>query len=147
MEINIPSVVAEVTAAFQRYEKALNSNDVATLDELFWNSPHTLRYGIGEQLYGHDQIAAFRSGRDPGFVVNRDLLKLWVVTYGHDFGTANCEFRRQRPEQARPPEPHLDAHARGLAHRRRPRLAAGRADSDEKALAPGRDRHAIDQDQ
>ena len=88
MDINIPSVVAEVTAAFERYEKALNSNDVATLDDLFWQSPHTLRYGVGEQLYGYDQIAAFRSGRDPGFVVNRDLLKLWVVTYGHDFGTA-----------------------------------------------------------
>ena len=94
MEINIPSVVAEVTAAFDRYEQALNTNDVATLDELFWSSPHTLRYGVGEQLYGYDQIAAFRSGRDPGFVVGRDLLKLWVVTYGHDFGTANCEFRR-----------------------------------------------------
>src|SRR5438477_131087 len=94
MEINIPSVVAEVTAAFERYEKALNTNDVATLDELFWKSPHTLRYGVGEQLYGYDQIAAFRAGRDPGFVVKRDLLKLWIVTYGRDFGTANCEFRR-----------------------------------------------------
>jgi hypothetical protein len=94
MEINIPSVVAEVTAAFQRYEKALNGNDVGTLDELFWSSPHTLRYGIGEQLYGYDQIAAYRSDRDPKFVVGRDLLKLWVVTYGRDFGTANCEFRR-----------------------------------------------------
>ena len=97
MEINIPSVVAEVTAAFNRYEKALNTNDVATLDELFWNSPHTLRYGVGEQLYGYDQIAAFRAGRDPGFVAGRDLLKLWIVTYGHDFGTANCEFRRHAP--------------------------------------------------
>ena len=62
-------VVAEVTAAFNRYEKALNTNDVVTLDELFWKSPHTLRFGVGEQLYGHDQIAAFRAGRDPGFVV------------------------------------------------------------------------------
>ena len=94
MEINIPSVVAEVTAAFNRYETALNTNDVTTLDELFWKSPHTLRYGIGEQLYGYDQIAAFRTGRDPGFVVDRDLLALWIVTYGTDFGTANCEFRR-----------------------------------------------------
>ncbi len=94
LEINIPEIVQEVTAAFHRYEAALNSNDVATLDALFWDSPHTLRYGIGEQLYGHDQIAAFRSGRDPKFVVDRDLLKLWVVTYGRDFGTANCEFRR-----------------------------------------------------
>ena len=55
MEINIPSVVAEVTAAFNRYEKALNTNDVGTLDDLFWNSPHTLRYGVGEQLYGYDK--------------------------------------------------------------------------------------------
>lgn len=94
MEINIPSVVAEVTEAFERYEKALNSNDVAVLDELFWKSPHTLRYGVGEQLYGHDQIAAFRSGRDPKFVPTRDLLKVWIVTYGRDFGTANCEFQR-----------------------------------------------------
>ena len=94
MEINVPEVVAEVTAAFNRYEKALNTNDVVTLDELFWKSPHTLRFGVGEQLYGHDQIAAFRAGRDPGFVVGRDLLKLWIVTYGHDFGTANCEFLR-----------------------------------------------------
>src|SRR5215208_755462 len=74
MDINIPEVVAAVTAAFQRYEKALNSNDVTVLDELFWKSPHTLRYGVGEQLYGYDQIAAFRAGRDSG--------------------TANCEFRR-----------------------------------------------------
>ena len=94
MEINIPEVVAEVTAAFDRYEKALNTNDVNVLDELFWKSPHTLRYGVGEQLYGYDQIAAFRAGRDPGFVLNRDLLKVWIVTYGRDFGTANCEFRR-----------------------------------------------------
>lgn len=93
-DINIPEIVAEVTAAFNRYEAALNVNDVATLDELFWKSPYTLRYGIGEQLYGHDEIAAFRSGRDPAAVVQRDLLKLWVVTYGRDFGTANCEFRR-----------------------------------------------------
>ncbi|MBV8408720.1 MAG: oxalurate catabolism protein HpxZ [Alphaproteobacteria bacterium] len=94
MEINIPEVVAEVTAAFYRYEKALNTNDVAALDELFWQSPQTLRFGVGEQLYGHAEIAAFRAGRDPGSVVNRDLLKVWIVTYGRDFGTANCEFRR-----------------------------------------------------
>ena len=94
MEINTPEVLAEVTAAFERYEKALNTNDVVTLDELFWKNPNTLRYGVGEQLYGYDQIAAFRAGRDPGFVVHRDLLKVWIVTYGRDFGTANCEFRR-----------------------------------------------------
>ena len=91
---NIPEVVAEVRQLFERYEEALVSKNVDVLDATFWNSPHTLRYGVGEQLYGYDQIAAFRAGRDPGFVVDRDLLKLWIVTYGHDFGTANCEFRR-----------------------------------------------------
>ena len=62
-DINIPEIVAEVTAAHDRYEQALTDNDVAVLDELFWNSPHTLRFGITENLYGHDQIAAFRSAR------------------------------------------------------------------------------------
>ena len=94
MLINDPATLAAVDAAFDAYERALTTNDVAMLDTLFWNSPHTLRYGVGEQLYGYDQIAAFRAGRDPGFVMDRDLLKLWVVTYGRDFGTANCEFQR-----------------------------------------------------
>jgi hypothetical protein len=64
-EINLPEIVAEVTAAFMRYEEALNANDVAVLNELFRQAPYTLRYGIGEELYGHDQIAAFRSARIP----------------------------------------------------------------------------------
>lgn len=95
LETNLPDVVAEITEAFYRYEKALNTNDVATLDTLFWDDPNTLRYGIGEQLYGYEAIKAFRAGRDPQFVVERDLLKVWIVAYGRDFGTANCEFRRK----------------------------------------------------
>jgi hypothetical protein len=63
MEINDPLVVAEVTAEFARYEAALVGNDVATLDTLFWASPHTLRYGVGENLYGIDAIRAFRAAR------------------------------------------------------------------------------------
>ena len=62
-DINLPDVLAEVSAAFMRYEKALTSNDVAVLDELFWNSPHTLRYGATENLYGYAEIQAFRAGR------------------------------------------------------------------------------------
>ena len=64
MEINIPEVVAEVEKAFARYERALVTNDIAELDGLFWKSPHTLRYGATENLYGYDEIAAFR-GRRP----------------------------------------------------------------------------------
>ena len=60
MTINEPAVVAEVAAAFERYEAALIGNDVATLDALFWEGPHTIRYGIGENLYGPAEIAAKR---------------------------------------------------------------------------------------
>jgi hypothetical protein len=63
MEINIPEIVEEVRAAFLRYETALTGNDVDVLNELFWDSPHTLRYGVTENLYGHAQIAAFRAAR------------------------------------------------------------------------------------
>lgn len=94
MEINIPEVVAEVTAAFERYEKALVSNDVAVLDELFWNSPLTLRYGVTENLYGYDAIATFRKNRSPANL-ERSLTNTVITTYGRDFATANTEFQRQ----------------------------------------------------
>jgi hypothetical protein len=93
-EINIPEVVAEVTQAFERYERALVANDVATLDALFWNSPRTLRYGIGENLYGYDAIAAFRGAR-PSIDLTRRLDNTVIVTYGRDFATANTEFQRE----------------------------------------------------
>ncbi len=93
MQINLPSVVAEVTEAFARYEQALVDNDVAVLDELFWNSPHTLRYGIGENLYGFDDIRSFRANR-PAVGLAREVLRTVITTYGHDFATANIEFRR-----------------------------------------------------
>jgi hypothetical protein len=93
-EINIPEVVAEVTAAFQRYEVALNANDVAVLDELFWKSPLTLRYGIGENLYGYDQIAAFRSARSPAGLA-RTTSGTVITTYGRDMATANTMFARE----------------------------------------------------
>ena len=65
MDINLPEVVREVSAAFERYERALNDNDVATLNELFWKSPHTVRYGATEELYGYSDIAGFRAARNP----------------------------------------------------------------------------------
>ena len=92
-EINIPEVVAEVSAAFQRYEVALNANDVTVLDELFWNNPLTLRYGIGENLYGYAQIAAFRSGRSPAGLARR-IKGTVITTYGRDMATANTLFER-----------------------------------------------------
>ena len=92
-DLNVPRVVAEVTAAFERYEQALVTNDVAVLDELFWKSPLTLRYGATENLYGHAAIAQFRGARSPAGMA-RKLLKVVITTYGNDFATANCEFER-----------------------------------------------------
>ena len=93
-DINLPHVKAEVTEAFARYEDALVNNKVEVLDELFWNSPHTLRYGATENLYGYDAIQAFRAGR-PSTGLMRELLRTEITTYGTDFATANCEFRRE----------------------------------------------------
>jgi hypothetical protein len=98
MDINLPDVLAEVTAAFQRYEHALVHNDVAVLDELFWRSPHTLRYGVTENLYGYEAIAAFRAAR-PAQGLQREVLKTVITTYGRDFATANIEFRRAGSER------------------------------------------------
>jgi hypothetical protein len=90
--INIPEVVAEVSAAFARYEAALVSNDVATLDELFWNASHTVRYGITENLYGYGAIKAFRAARSPAGPA-RSLQHTVITTFGRDFATASTEFR------------------------------------------------------
>lgn len=90
--INIPEIVAEVTAAFMRYEEALNANDVAVLNELFRDAPYTLRYGLAEELYGHAQIAAFRGARIPPG--RRVISNTVITTFGRDFATASTEFRR-----------------------------------------------------
>jgi hypothetical protein len=92
--INLPDVLAEVTAAFERYEDALVRNQVEVLDELFWNSPHTLRYGATENLYGFEEIRAFRAAR-PAQGLAREIVRTVITTYGHDFATANVEFRRE----------------------------------------------------
>ena len=93
-EINIPEIVSEVREAFERYERALVANDVEALDGLFWNSPHALRFGIGENLYGHAAIASFRGSR-PQINLTRRLANTVIVTYGRDFATANTEFQRE----------------------------------------------------
>jgi hypothetical protein len=92
-DINLPEVLAEVEAAFARYEDALVNNKVDVLDELFWNSPHTLRYGATENLYGYGEIQAFRAGR-PSQGLSREVLRTVITTYGRDFATANIEFQR-----------------------------------------------------
>ncbi len=93
MDIDIPEVEAEVEAAFQEYERALVTNDVAVLDALFLNSDRTIRYGIGENLYGYSEIAAFRAAR-PSVGLQRMLERTVITTYGRDMATAWTLFRR-----------------------------------------------------
>ena len=98
MEINLPEVVAEVAAQFVRYEEALTTNDVAVLNELFWDSSHTLRYGVAENLYGYKAIAAFRASR-PAQGLAREVLNTVITTFGRDFATTNIEFQRHGSER------------------------------------------------
>jgi len=94
IEINLPDVVAEVQAVFDRYEKALQANDIATMEELFWHHAATTRYGVGENLRGWKAISDFRrSGKLGKF--SRTLINSTVVTYGRDFATANTEYQRE----------------------------------------------------
>lgn len=93
MQVDLPEVVAEVEAAFARYEKALVSNDVATLDALFHDDARTIRYGGAENLYGYGQIKAFRAARSPAGL-ERSLSKTVITTYGRDFAVASTLFHR-----------------------------------------------------
>jgi hypothetical protein len=93
MEIDLPEVVAEVRAAFDRYEKALVSNDVATLDGLFRDDPRTIRYGGTENLYGFAEIMAFRAARS-SVGLARTLSKTVISTYGRDFAVASTLYDR-----------------------------------------------------
>src|SRR3954452_5260787 len=94
MEIDLPEIVAEVRAAFDRYEQALVTNDLATLNAIFHNGPQTIRYGIAENLYGHDEIARFRAARAPVGLM-RSISRTVVTTYGRDFAVASTLFRRE----------------------------------------------------
>lgn len=93
MEINDPDVLAEVTAAFDAYEAALTGNDVAALDAAFWDSELVIRYGAGENLYGAQEIAAFRAAR-PSAGLMRTVSRTVITTFGRDFATAATLFHR-----------------------------------------------------
>jgi hypothetical protein len=92
MEIDLPDVLAEVSAQFARYEQALVSNDVAVLDELFRKDSRTLRYGIAENLYGYGEIAAFRAARSPAGLMRKTTRT--ITSYGRDTAVASTLFYR-----------------------------------------------------
>jgi hypothetical protein len=93
MQIDLPDVIAEVSAAFERYEKALVSNDVPTLDELFRDDPRTIRYGVNEILYGYAEIKSFRGARSP-VALGRKLSRTVITTYGKEFAVASTLYER-----------------------------------------------------
>ena len=94
MDVDLPDVVAEVSAAFERYEKALVTNDIPVLDELFRMDDCTIRYGIAENLYGHAEVAAFRAGRLPVNLM-RSRSRTVITTYGRDYAVASTLFHRE----------------------------------------------------
>ncbi|MCI5076108.1 oxalurate catabolism protein HpxZ [Oricola sp.] len=94
MAINLRDPLDELTAVCDQYETALMENDIDRLDALFWNDSHTLRYGVGENLYGISEIRDFRKGRAGGSP-QRDVIRREIVTFGDDMGVCNLEFKRQ----------------------------------------------------
>ncbi|MGD0963402.1 MAG: oxalurate catabolism protein HpxZ [Candidatus Acidiferrales bacterium] len=93
LEINDPEIVAELGALYPLYETALVTNDADALTRMFWASPHAMRFGAAENLYGIDQIAAFRKGRSPANIA-RTVRRLDIVTFGRDYGSITLEFER-----------------------------------------------------
>ena len=119
MEIDLPDAVAEVTAAFERYEQALMANDVEALGASFRDDPRTIRYGIAENLYGFAEIAAFRAARSP-VGLQRTRERTVITTFDRDFAVASTLFRRNSAlGKGRPPDADLGAHAGRLARGRR----------------------------
>ncbi len=96
--IDRPAILAEVTAAFYRYEEALISNDTVVLDELFWHDERTVRLGAGENLYGIEQIRAFRASR-PAQGLDRELHNTVITTFGEDYAVCSTEFTREGSEK------------------------------------------------
>jgi hypothetical protein len=93
MRVNDPETMGELQALYPEYEKALVTNDVDTLTRMFWASPHAMRFGAGENLYGIEEIESFRKGRSPANLA-RTIRRLDVVTFGKDYGSVTLEFER-----------------------------------------------------
>jgi hypothetical protein len=91
--VNLPDVIAELEALYPQYERALVSNDVDTLMAMFWASPHVMRFGVTENLYGSEELEAFRKGRPPANLARR-VTRLEIVSFGSDFGSITLEFER-----------------------------------------------------
>lgn len=90
---NLPDVVAEISALFERYEQALVDKDVDVLDASFWNSPYTIRYALGENGYGFEEIHGHRVARPPGPGLKEKRIRLEILTLGRELATVNLEYK------------------------------------------------------
>ncbi len=99
MKVNDPETVAELRSLYPVYEEALVSNDIETLTRMFWASPLAIRFGAGENLYGTEEIEAFRKSR-PAINLARRIVRLEIVTFGKDYGSVTLEFERDTPSGA-----------------------------------------------
>ncbi len=127
MTINDPATRQELLQLYPLYEEALVTNDVHTLTTMFWASEFAMRFGVAENLYGVDEIEAFRKAR-PAAGLARTIERLDVVTFGTDFGSVTLEFKRATPNGTRPgtAKPGVVSIAGGLADRCGPCVAAAR---------------------
>jgi hypothetical protein len=98
-EINRPEVVAEIAAAVEQYERALSANNIERLNDWFWKSPQTVRFGLGENLYSHEAIASFRAARRPSNLHRRDT-KSVITTFGREFAAVSVAFEQGDPPRA-----------------------------------------------
>ena len=98
MRVNDPEVIAELKTLYPKYEEALVGNDVETLTRMFWDAPQAMRFGVSENLYGFEEIAAFRKGR-PAANLARTIKRLEIVSFGRDFGSITLEFERSTGEK------------------------------------------------
>ena len=96
-EVNLPEILAELHELYPRYERALVSNDVETLVAMFWASPHVMRFGVTENLYGYEELEAFRKSR-PSVNLLRTVKRLEIVSFGYDFASITLEFERDTPK-------------------------------------------------
>ncbi len=94
IEINDAATIAELAELYPKYEEALVTNDLATLTAMFWSAPEVMRFGVSENLYGIEELEAFRRGRSPLNLARR-VIRLDIVSFGKDFGSITLEFERE----------------------------------------------------
>ncbi len=91
MILNDPALVAMLAGLHDAYERALAANDIAALRAFFWDSPHVVRYGVAEQLYGSGELQAYRQSHTPAYT-GRRIVRREIATFGAACATIMTEI-------------------------------------------------------